>query len=95
MRTSKVRFVTVVFFCLYLLSVPLLQGGASERLLTTEEWLEDLGFVVSSLKSQHPNLYYKITQSQFDSVVTESRREIVQSESDLECYFAIKRIIAR
>ena len=42
---------------LILILVILFQGTASEiKLLTTEQWLEDLEFVTSKLKSHHPNL---------------------------------------
>jgi tetratricopeptide (TPR) repeat protein len=84
-----------MFLCLYMILVTLLPVSGSEKsLLTTEEWLEDLDFVVSTLKSQHPNIYYKTNITKFDSVVAESRSQISRSRSDLECYFAIKRIIA-
>jgi tetratricopeptide (TPR) repeat protein len=62
--------------------------------LTTEQWLEDLEFVVSKLESLHPNLYYKINKTKFYSIIAESRNEIARSKSDIECYFAIKKIIA-
>jgi hypothetical protein len=84
-----------VFLCSYMILVTLLPvAGSGEGLLTTEKWLEDLDFVVSTLKSQHPNIYYKTNKTIFDSVVAESRGQIARSKSDLECYFAIKRIIA-
>ena len=67
---------------------------SQEKRLTTKQWLEDLEFVTTKLQSQHPNLYYKISKTKFDAIVTESRDEIAQSKSDLECYFAIKKIIA-
>jgi tetratricopeptide (TPR) repeat protein len=80
---------------LILIMVTLFQLNASEvKLLTAEQWLEDLEFTVSKLKTNHPDLYYKINETKFDSVVAESRDEIARSKSDTECYFAIKRIIA-
>jgi hypothetical protein len=80
---------------LILILVTLFQLNASEvKLLTTEQWLEDLEFVVSKLKSNHPDPHYKINETKFDSIIAESRDEIARSKSDIECYFAIKRIIA-
>lgn len=80
---------------LILILVTLFQVTASEeKLLTTKQWLEDLEFVISKLKSHHPNLYYKINKIKFDSIVAESHNEIAQSKSDIECYFAIRKIIA-
>ncbi len=85
----------VLKLSLILILVTLFQVSASElKLLTTEQWLEDLEFVVSKLKSRHPNLYYKINKTKFDSIIAESRNEITQSKSDIECYFAIRKIIA-
>lgn len=80
---------------LILILVTLFQVTASEeKLLTTDQWLEDLEFVISKLNSHHPNLYYKINKTKFDSIVAESHNEIAQSKSDIECYFAIRKIIA-
>jgi tetratricopeptide (TPR) repeat protein len=85
----------VLKLSLILILVTLFQVTASEgKFLTTEQWLEDLEFVVSKLKSRHPNLYYKINKTKFDSIIAESRNEIAQSKSDIECYFAIRKITA-
>jgi len=85
----------VLNLSLILILVTLFQVTASEeKLLTTEQWLEDLEFVISKLNSRHPNLYYKINKAKFDSIVVETRNEIIQSKSDIECYFAIRKIIA-
>lgn len=85
----------VLKLSLILILVSLFQVSASEvKLLTTEQWIEDLEFVVSKLKLRHPNLYYKINKTKFDSIIIESRNEIRNSKSDIECYFAIKKIIA-
>ncbi len=64
------------------------------RTLTTEQWLEDLDYAVSQLKSHHPHLYYRIPERAFDSVVARSRAEIRAARSDLEAYVAIRRTIA-
>ena len=85
----------VLKLILILILVTLFQLNASDvKLLTTEQWLEDLEFAVSKLKSNHPDLYYKINETKFDSIIAESRAEIARSKSDIECYFATKRIIA-
>jgi len=81
--------------CFVLILAMAFQPGASEeRNLTTQQWLEDLEFVVSKLESNHPALYYKVDKTKFDSIVAESRREIARSKADLECYLAIKKIPA-
>jgi hypothetical protein len=68
--------------------------AADGRLLTNEQWLEDLEFVTSELESLHPDPYYKIDEVEFNSVVAESRSVIAHSESDIECCLAIKRVVA-
>lgn len=89
------KIMKILKFSLIFILITVLQVTASEdKLLTAEQWLEDLEFVVEKLKSNHPNLYYKINRTKFDSVVEESRNKIDQSKSDIECYFAIKKIIA-
>jgi hypothetical protein len=89
------RLLAAALLCLGLAGVVAFPGeGPETRLLTPDAWLEDLAFVTEKLGSQHPDLFYKIDRSGFDAVVAESRREIIQSRSDLECYFAIKKVIA-
>jgi len=95
MQEANGRLLTATLLCLGLAGGFAFPGAASEtRLLTAGEWLEDLAFVTEKLGSQHPDLFYKITKAGFDAIVAGSRREIVQSRSDLECYFAIKKVIA-
>ena len=77
-----------------ILSILCQVAAADGRLLTNEQWLEDLEFVTSRLESHHLNLYYKTDEMEFNSVVAESRRTIAQSKSDIECYLAIRRVIA-
>ena len=85
----------VLPLCLILVLVAAFQAPASEeRLLTIDQWLEDLEFTTLELESHHPNLYYRIDKMHFESIVAESRNEIIQSQSDVECYFAIKKVIA-
>ena len=80
---------------LVLILINFCQVTASEgSLLTTEQWLEDLEFVVSTLKSRHPNLYYKTSEMELDSLVEKSRDEISEAKSDIECYFAIRKVTA-
>jgi hypothetical protein len=64
------------------------------RTFTTEQWLEDLDFVITQLRSHHPNLHYRVSEEDFDAVIEQSRTEIGDARSDLEAYFAIKRTVA-
>ncbi len=86
----KVLKLSVILILITVFQVTALE----EKTLTTEQWLEDLEFVISKLKSNHPNLYYKTNKTKFDSIVAESRHEITHSKSNIECYFAIRKIIA-
>jgi tetratricopeptide (TPR) repeat protein len=86
----KVLKLSVILILITVFQVTALE----EKTLTTEQWLEDLEFVISKLKSNHPNLYYKTNKTKFDSIVAESRNEITHSKSNIECYFAIRKIIA-
>ncbi len=66
----------------------------AEKTLTTEQWLEDYDFVVTHLKSRHPNPYYRITEEEFDANAVRFREEVKHARSDLESFFAIRRMIA-
>jgi len=86
----KALKLSMVFLFIILFQVNALE----EKSLTTEQWLEDLEFVVSKLKSNHPNPYYKINENKFDSMVSQARNEIKRSESNIESYMAIRKILA-
>ncbi len=63
----------ILYLSLILILVTVFQVNASEeKLLTTEQWQEDLEFVISKLKSNHPNLYYKINKTKFVTIQASS-----------------------
>ncbi len=64
------------------------------KAFTTEQWLNDLDFVVSNLKLHHPNLYYRVTRDDFNSIVEQAVNEIKAAESDLGAFYSIKKVIA-
>ena len=77
-----------------ILATAFLPCASDEKKLTAQQWLEDLEFVVSKLESNHPDLFYKTDKTKFDSIVAKARREIAQSQSDLECYLALREIVS-
>jgi tetratricopeptide (TPR) repeat protein len=95
--TTQVRLLAIIPL-LFAGPVVLHDSGLAQfdsgRALTTEQWLEDLDFVVTQLKSYHPNLYYRISEEDFDARVAQSRAAIRNARSDLEAYLAIRRTIA-
>jgi hypothetical protein len=87
--------VKVLILCLILVLVTAFQAPASEeRILTIDQWLEDLEFATLELRLHHPNLYHGIDEMELESIIAESRNEITQSKKDLECYFAIRKVVA-
>ncbi len=69
-------------------------GEPEARRFTVGQWLEDLDFVVATLRSKHPNLYYRISEQDFADVVAQARDQIKGARSDLESLYAIRRTIA-
>jgi hypothetical protein len=97
MTTIPIRL-RVIFLLLFVGTVvfhdtSLAQAEGSQA-FTTEQWLEDLDFVVTQLQSHHPNLHYRISEEDFAAVIEQSRTEIRDARSDIEAYFAIKRTVA-
>lgn len=84
----------ILLSCITILIIAIPANSFYDRTFTTAQWLEDLDFVVSGLKSHHPHLYYRISEEEFDTVVAQSREEIKQAQSDLECFFAIRKTVA-
>lgn len=67
---------------------------SSQNLYTKQQWIEDLDFLVTKLKELHPHLYYRVTEEKFNTVVENAIEEINNSKTDLECFFALKRVMA-
>jgi len=62
--------------------------------LTTQQWLEDLDYVTTTMIDKHPNINYRITSEQFDRTVERAVQAIKDRESDAECVVAIRRVVA-
>lgn len=81
-------------------AVPALATSLSDRedkvsrAFTTEQWLEDLEFVVTQLKAHHPHLHYRVSEAGFAAAVERSSATIRRARSDLEAFFAIRTTIA-
>lgn len=65
-----------------------------DKQFSVTQWLEDLDFVVASLKKIHPNIYSKISSEDFEKIVESARLTIYQSNSDIESYIAIRKVVA-
>lgn len=49
--------------------------------LTKEQWLQDLNFVVKTLRNRHPNLFYRVSELEFQKVVKTTKEKILKAES--------------
>ncbi|MBI9067603.1 MAG: hypothetical protein JEZ09_09950 [Salinivirgaceae bacterium] len=67
---------------------------AQDRQFTKEQWIEDLEFAVKNLKSNHPHIYYKVTEHAFNEEVSIAKNSIATSKNDLEAFYAIKKVVA-
>jgi len=65
-----------------------------DKLLTNQQWIEDLDFLVSRLKEIHPNIYSKISEEDFYNIVRNAKLKIKQSDSDIGCYMEIRKVIS-
>jgi len=61
---------------------------------TREQVLEDISFVVKTLKSNHPNLYAHRKPKQFASMVEDVRESVDDEENYYGVLFKIQRILA-
>ena len=59
-----------------------------------EQCLHGLEFVVTRMRENHPNLYHRINEKGFESTITAARLEISVADSVMECYLAIKKVVA-
>jgi tetratricopeptide (TPR) repeat protein len=69
-------------------------SSAYAQKLTTEQWLEDLDYVVSNLKKHHPNLYYRVSEDTFGKAIDDAKNDIENSKTDLEAFMFLKKFVA-
>lgn len=62
--------------------------------LTKQQWIEDLHFAAKTLIDNHPNLYYRITQDEFQRNITIAEEKIRLSRSDEESFTALRQAFA-
>lgn len=61
-RQTEKTMQVLVLSSILILSTLCHVSAADGQILTNEQWLEDLEFVTSRLKSHHPNPHYKIDE---------------------------------
>ncbi len=68
---------------------------AQSTMLTKAQWIEDLEYLVDMLKQNHPHLYYRCSEKEFQKAICIAENEIQNSKSDLEAFMALKRVVAK
>ena len=68
--------------------------AAKSRQLTKAQWIQDLDYVKKTLTDNHPDIFYRISPSNFDLKVKEAVQKIMHSHIDEECVVAIRHIVA-
>lgn len=59
------------------------------------EWLRDFDFVVSNIKANHPNPYYRVSKTDFDEAVAEQEAIIREADSDAVIITSMMKVVAR
>lgn len=75
---------------LLLMPMVLFARSAAER----EQCLADLDYVVETISPNHPNIYFRISETQFAEVIDAARTRIGEVRSALDCFLALKRVVA-
>lgn len=87
-----ISFTILVLFLTSLFSGTLVNDKS--HALTKEQWLQDLDFVVQTLKNRHPNLYYRVSESEFQKAVEATKEKIRTAESYEASAVAIMQLVS-
>lgn len=82
------------FLCYLIITLLIVFNSFGQMSFTTEQWLEDLEYVVNQLREHHPNLYYRVSEKDFKHAMLIAKEEIKHSKSDIESFFAIRKVMA-
>jgi tetratricopeptide (TPR) repeat protein len=61
---------------------------------TKQQWLDDLDHVTRTLIDKHPDIFYRMSEDDFEQVVSRAKKMIEQSQTDDECLIAIRQVVA-
>nr|WP_319270890.1 hypothetical protein [uncultured Draconibacterium sp.] len=78
-----------------LLLVLFFGASCQTSVITKKQWIEDLEYLVKNLKQHHPNLYYRVSENDFALAVEKAKVEISNTQTDLEAFYALKKLIAK
>lgn len=91
MRLTFKKFYLLCVFIILFFNVSYSQNSLH---LTKQQWLEDLKVAVKTLIDNHPNLYYRISEAEFQHNAEDAKKNIEQSHSDEECFTALRTFFA-
>ena len=79
------RLALLALFCLCFFSsaCDFLPREAPARLIATDEWLEDLVFVVQTITDRHPSSFYRTPQEELRQAVAAAPEEIRQATCEV------------
>lgn len=81
----------LIWLCLFMSSA----ANAQKTLkLTKQQWLEDLHSATKTLVDRHPDIFYRISQNEFNQTVARSEQKIKRSQTDEECLASICQVVA-
>jgi tetratricopeptide (TPR) repeat protein len=64
------------------------------KTISKENWIEDMNYLLLNLKENHPHIYYRVSMEDFNKAVVKTRNEIINSDSDIQAYYALKKLVA-
>jgi tetratricopeptide (TPR) repeat protein len=88
------KSVLLALFVIILLTAPPAARAQQSMQLTGKQWLEDLAFVSETLLDHHPDIFYRISENEFEMELAAARDKIVNAQSDDECFAAVRRVVA-
>jgi tetratricopeptide (TPR) repeat protein len=85
MRTSKVCRIISFILCL---SFFVYSSGYGQKILTAAQWQSDLNYLQKKIHSDYSNLFYNVTDKQFDSAVAVLKKDISHlTENEIKAGF--------
>ncbi len=86
--SSTILILLLTFLCYWILA------NNKSHALTKQQWLQDLDFVVKTLRNRHPNLYYRVSELEFQNVVKTTKEKILKAESYEASAVAIIQLVS-
>ena len=92
---QKTKFVSIIYLVFFLFCFSGSFSTAQIKLFDNSKWITDFDFVVNSIKTNHPNPYFRVSREEFEAFADKQKKVVQNSFSPEESLIAVMKVVAK